>query len=138
MLIKFTQAEHDRFQAILDEANEAGRQANLKFKPAPMVVGTAKDIFSNEIDYSKETYFVEDGVCGFASVEIGPANNRFVKWLIQCGKASKHDFKSGAYIWIHNYNQSMQRKEIHADAMVEVIRNRIPELKYCYTKSRMD
>jgi len=138
MLIKFTQEEHNRFQSILDEAEEAGRQANLNFNPVPMVVGTAKDIFSNEIDYSKETYFVADGVCGFAWISIGAANHRFAKWLVQTGKARKDFDKGGIRISITQYNQSMQRKEIHAEAMAKVIKNRVSGLKYCYANSMMD
>jgi len=137
MIINFSQTEHDRFSDIFDTANRLGFEANQKFSPQPMIVGESKNLFSDEIDYNKPTYFVEDGVCGFASVIIKPANNRFAKWLVQTGKAYKSDM-GGIYIWIHQYNQSMQRKEIHADAMAVYFKNMFPELKQCYVQSRMD
>ena len=49
--------------------------------PTPMVVGTPTTPLGNDIDYSKETYYVADGMCGFAWINIKPSRGKFVKFL---------------------------------------------------------
>ena len=65
---------------ILVEASEAAEAAVRACRPTPIVVGEAIGL-SNEIDESKPTYFIEGGVCGFASVVIKPARGKFVAEL---------------------------------------------------------
>lgn len=112
----------DIFEEIFEEAMKAGREAGTATKPVPMVVGHAIG-FSSQIDYSKPTEFVEDGVCGFAWVKLKPANHPFVKWAIDTGRARKDSYEGGASISIRDYNQSMQRKEAHARAMAAVLKS---------------
>ena len=70
---------------ILVEASEAAEAAVRACRPTPMVVGTPTTFFGNEIDKSKPTYFIEGGVCGFASVVIKPARGKFVALLKKRG-----------------------------------------------------
>ena len=66
---------------ILVEVSE-GAEASVKAcRPTPMVVGSATTPFGNVIDETKKTWFVEGGVCGFASVIIKPARGKFVAEL---------------------------------------------------------
>lgn len=109
------------FRNILNEAQEAGRKAALALTPIPMVVGEAKSILSDEIDYTKPTYYVADGVCGFAWVNITPGTSAFARWLKKEGLAHK-SYDGGVNIWISDYNQSMQKKEAHAQAMAQVFK----------------
>ena len=51
----------------------------------------------NDIDYSKPTYVVNDGVCGFAGVVIKPARGKFVSYLKSIGKGHKH-YYGGWYV----------------------------------------
>ena len=37
-----------------------------------MVVGTPTTPLGDDIDYTKETYYVADGMCGFAWINIKP------------------------------------------------------------------
>lgn len=70
-------------EVIFAEAAQAAKAAFDACAPTPMVVGEAKAIFgpgSSDIDYSKPTYYVADGVCGFAWVRIRPARGKFVAW----------------------------------------------------------
>ena len=66
---------------ILVEASEAAEAAVRACRPRPIVVGTPTTFLGNEIDESKPTYFIEGGVCGFASVVIKPARGKFVAEL---------------------------------------------------------
>ena len=75
---------------ILVEASELAEQAVKACRPTPMVVGTPTTFFGNEIDESKPTYFIEGGVCGFASVVIKPARGKFVALLKKRGIGSAH------------------------------------------------
>ena len=67
--------------ALYEAANDAGSAAGDAAVPTPMVVGTSKGLLDDAIDKSKPMYFVEDGVCGFATVIVKPARGKFVKYL---------------------------------------------------------
>lgn len=66
---------------IFVEAFEAGRQAAESAIPTAMVVGTAKSILSDQIDQTKQTWVVSEGMCGFAYVTIRPARGPMVTLL---------------------------------------------------------
>lgn len=63
---------------IYVEASEAAEAAVRACRPTPMVVGTPTTPLGNVIDETQETWFVEGGVCGFASVIIKPARGSLV------------------------------------------------------------
>lgn len=67
-------------------------------------------------------HFIADGACGFAWVNIKPGNSTFAKWLVANGHASKDSYYGGVSIWIFDYNQSVQRKAVHARFMAETFR----------------
>jgi hypothetical protein len=46
----------------------------------------------------KKTYFIQDGVCGFAWIKVRPANSRFAKWLIHSDLARKDEYYGGVNI----------------------------------------
>lgn len=106
---------------IFAAADAAGKAAVANLKVVPMVVGNAKSLFSNEIDYSKPTYFVEDGVCGFASVQIKPATSAFAKWLKLAKLARKDEYYGGVSMPVFDYNQSYQKKVAYASAFAKVL-----------------
>jgi hypothetical protein len=74
---------------ILVKASEAAEAAVRACQPRPIIVGEAIGL-SNEIDESKPTYFIEGGVCGFASVVIKPARGKLVAELKKRGIGSAH------------------------------------------------
>lgn len=122
-------------EEIFELANEAGCEAVAKTKVIPMIVGHAKSIFSNEIDYSRPVEVVNDGVCGFAWVNIKPANSKFAKFLVERRLARKDSYYGGVSMSISNYNQSMTKKEAYAYAFASVLAaNGIR----AYATSRMD
>ena len=106
---------------IFAAADEAGRLAVSRTKVVPMVVGHAKSIFSNEIDYSRPVEVVEDGVCGFAWVNIKPANSKFAKFLVERKLARKDSYYGGICMSVSDYNQSMTKKEAYAYAFARVL-----------------
>lgn len=121
------------FSALYAAADKAGQDAVKALSVKAMVVGSAKGIFSNEIDYSKPTYLIEDGACGFAWINL-KGNSAFGKWAKAAGKAAK-DYPSGLSIWVSAFNQSLQKKEAYAYAFAKVLQD---NGVYAVAGSRMD
>ena len=122
-------------ETIYNEAYEAGLKAGNEAIPAPMIVGEETTPFSGQIDYSKKTYFVSEGPCGFAWVNINPARGNFVKYLKEINAGHK-SYSGGYDVWVREFNQSITRKEAFAQAFADVLR------KYgfdrVYAQSRLD
>jgi hypothetical protein len=107
---------------IYREAYEAGIKAGNGVQVTPMIVGTETSPFSNIIDETKQTYFVEGGVCGFAWVKIRPARGKFVQFLKDKEIGSKDNYEGGYTIWCHEFGQSLTRKEAFVQAFAKVLR----------------
>jgi hypothetical protein len=122
-------------QSLYNQAHEAGEAAVSAAKVVPMVVGQAKNFFGNEIDYSQETYFIADGVCGFASINVKPANSEFGKYLKDMMFARRDSYNGGVSISVMGYGQSLQKKEAYAYAFAKVLNE--AGIK-AYVNSRMD
>jgi hypothetical protein len=131
----------EQFQELCDRADAAGREAVTNLQVVPMVVGSETGFMSGKIDYSKPTYFVEDGVCGFAWVDVFPeykGNTWLGKEERRILKAAgfKEKYGSKAYsLSISDFNQSMQKKEAYARAFAKVLCE--SGIK-CYSCSRLD
>mgnify|MGYP003132054271 CR=1 FL=1 len=107
---------------LFSEAREAGLRAGNWLKPNPMVVGSPTTLLGDDIDYSKETYYVADGVCGFAWVTIRPGNSSIARHAKKLG-IGRTAYGGGVMIWIGDHNQSLERKTEHARAYAEALRN---------------
>lgn len=121
------------FEAIWNEAHEAGMRAGEAAIPRPMIVGTPVSFLSKDIDYSQPTYYVSEGVCGFAWVTF-PGNTAWARWAKKyrdCGKA----YPKGLQHWVGEFDQSMARKEAYARAFASVLKKH--GIK-CHAGSRMD
>jgi len=64
---------------------------------------------------------VMGGVCGFAWINIKPANSRFANYLRSRGIGRTDDYYGGLTIWIGDYGQSMEKKEAYARAAAAVL-----------------
>lgn len=111
---------------ILVEASESAEQAVKACTPRPIIVGEAIGL-SNEIDESKPTYFVEGGVCGFASVVIKPARGTIVAELKKRKIGSAHygggySFGSWQLAPSIRQDQSYERAVAAARGAVEVLK----------------
>jgi hypothetical protein len=111
------------FELLYERAHQAGLDAATKTKVQPMIVGQAKSLFSGQIDETKPTYFVEDGLCGFAEIVVKPGNSRFANWLKKQKIAQKRYSGSGVSIWVSEFGQSYQRKIEYARAFAAVLRD---------------
>ena len=69
------------FSDLWARAKRAGLAAGNAITPRPMVVGTPTTPFGNDIDMTKPQYYISEGLCGFAWVNIKPGNSRFANWL---------------------------------------------------------
>lgn len=131
----------DILEVIIAKAKACGHAAVEKLDVVPMIVGQETSLFSNKIDYSKPTYYVADGVCGFAWVDVYPANKgntragKEERKLLESFGFRKNDYEKSYQLWISEFNQSMQKKETYARAFAEVLRAN--GLK-AYSGSRMD
>jgi len=94
----------------LREAQLAGCAAVAALRVAPMIVNGREG-----------SYFVEGGVCGFARVEVRPRNTAWAKWLREaCGWYSS-DYHKCVTLNIHEFGQSLQRKEVYASAFADFL-----------------
>ena len=122
-------------QEIYSEAHSAGMAAGHGCTPTPMVVGTPTTPLGNDIDYEKETYYVADGMCGFAWINIKPARGKFVKYLKDNDIGRKDSYYGGYTIWVSGFGQSLARKESYARAFANHLnKNGIT----AYSMSRID
>lgn len=124
--------------ALYSAAHEAGSKAAAECVPVPMVVGSPSTPFGNDVDMSKPTYYVADGVCGFAWVSIKPARGSFVTYCKKNNIGRKDSYYGGWTIGPKGeaaYTQSMARKEAYCYAFAKVLSDAGIN---CYVRSRMD
>ena len=111
------------WKAVFAEAHKAGMEAGNTVAVTPMVVNTHESppvlgptpIIARSI--------VSDGVCGFAWVTVRPGNCSFAKWLVEqkLARPSGYSGGTGVKIWVHEFNQSLTRKEAFATAFSAVL-----------------
>ena len=106
---------------IYSEAHSKGIAAGNACTPTPMVVGEPTTPLGNDIDYSKDTFYVSDGVCGFAWVNIKPARGKFVTWMKKNNVGRKDNYYGGWTVWVSDFGQSIARKENYARAFAKVL-----------------
>ena len=124
--------KEENFQKIYDEAHNAGMEAVKNLVVKPMVVQEHKNPLNDNSEVV-QSYFVADGICGFASVRF-KGNTSFARWAKK-NKLCKKSYNSGCYIWISYFNQSYQKKSAYASAFAKVLNeNGIS----AYAESRLD
>jgi len=112
---------------ILIEASEAAEVAVKACRPTPIIVGSPSTPLSNDVDPSQQTWFVEGGVCGFASVVIKPARGTIVAELKKrkIGRAhygGGYSFSSWQLAPSIRQDQSYERAVAAARGAVEVLK----------------
>lgn len=117
-------AEHADLWA---RAVSAGIEAWHSAIPTPMLVGTAKGLFDDSFDESKPVYHVSEGVCGFASLVVRPANSSFAHWLKANVRTNKHyggglAVSSSSIVPEDIRSQSYERKVAAIRAVANVLR----------------
>ena len=113
---------------ILVEASEAAEAAVKDCRPTPMIVGSPSTPLGDDIDPTKQTWFVEGGVCGFASVIIKPARGKFVTELKKRGIGGAHYYggysvSSWQFAPSIRHDQSYERACAAAQGAVKVLQS---------------
>ena len=124
------------YEAIHNECHEAGMIAGANLRTTPMLVGETTSPFGNEIDYTKPTYVVDDGPCGFAWVTIHPGNSKLANQYKKLGLARPH-YGGGVSMWINEFGQSVDRKYAYAQAYAAKLRE-LTGVERIYPGSRLD
>lgn len=114
-------ARYARFEALFQEAWEAGRAAAEACVPTTMIVGSPSTPLGNDIDPTQPIYVETEGPCGFAWVKVNPATSSFGHWLVKTDRG-RTSYPRGVQIWISGYGQSYERKSAHAVAMADVLK----------------
>jgi hypothetical protein len=122
-----------QLEAIYHEAHDKGNAAVQMTTVTPMVVQQRENPLDDDSRLVRQ-YFVSDGVCGFASVTVKPANSKFAKFLIANGLGRK-GYGGGVCMSIRQFNQSLTKKEAYAYAFASVLNEH--GIK-AYVDSRMD
>jgi hypothetical protein len=120
-------------QTIYAQANDKGNAAVQMTTVTPMVVQQRENPLNDDSRLVRE-YFVADGVCGFASVTVKPANSKFAKYLVANGLGRKA-YNGGVCMSIRQFNQSLTKKEAYAYAFASVLNEH--GIK-AYVESRID
>lgn len=107
------------WQALYDKAHAAGLAAGQGIIPVPMTVVQHENPLNDDSPITRQ-WHVSEGVCGFAWVTVRPANSSFALWLKKQQLGSKA-YHGGLQIWVHQFNQSMERKEAYAHAFASVL-----------------
>lgn len=126
---------------LYHDADAAGKAAGAAARPTPMVVGTPKNMMASltggddgGFDPDQPTYFVSEGVCGFAWVRIRPANGSFARQMKKRG-IGYASYYGGWDITVNYGGQSLARKEAYARAFAKVLQDAGVD---AYVDSRMD
>ena len=135
-----------KYERLWRELQRVSHEALATAKaPTPMIVGSPTTPLGNDIDYSKQTWYVADGVCGFAWVVLESGRTGFAQWLLKNGYGHKEYQWGGGYkgvsFWPHarygfaETRQSLELKQQVCGKMAEYLRSQgIP----AYVNSRMD
>jgi hypothetical protein len=108
-----------QLEAIYSEAHYKGNVAVQMTTVTPMVVQQRENPLNDDSQLVRQ-YIVNDGVCGFASVTVKPANCKFAKFLVANGLGRK-SFNGGVSMSVRDFNQSLTKKEAYAYAFASVL-----------------
>ncbi len=134
-----------KFQKLFDRAREAGLKSLAEKTPTPVTFCEAG--LDGRPLPGGQSYYEPEGMCGFAWVHVSPGNTKFTNWLKKVAETNPRsgiskDYYGGYSIWVHEGNQSVERKEAYANSFAEVLKEGLktldPKVKYVYAQSRLD
>ena len=117
--------------SLYNKAREAGLAAGSKTVPVPMNVAQVDPMSGAVLKVYPQ---IDDGVCGFAWVNVKPGNSPFANWAKKAGLARKA-YEGGVQFWVGDFSQSMARKEDYAYAFAKVLNDAGVK---AYANSRID
>lgn len=107
---------------IVCAAHDAGTKAAQECTPVPMIVSQHKNMLDDNSPTEK-SWYVADGVCGFAWVVIQPATSSFARWAKQNVPHAHKEYYGGLGISSPLMTQSMARNEAYCHAYAKVLRD---------------
>ena len=111
------------FSQLVTKAHLKAHEAVKQHTPTPMHVTDGEN-----------NWVIDEGVCGFAEVRLPKGNTSFARWAKKNTAFEKH-YGGGLSLWVSDYNQSMERKEVYARTYADVLNRHGIE---AYSTSRMD
>jgi hypothetical protein len=129
----------NKYLLIHQKAHKAGMEALNACIPTPMVVSQHTNPLNDNSPVKKQ-WFVPQGACGFAWVNVrcnGSEGRKFINALKkeEIDEYRKDDYYGGYTLWVHYGNQSIELKEAYAYAYASVLQEN--NIK-CYANSRLD
>lgn len=118
------------FNSLFAGASEVALEAAAKAVPTPMTV-VESDLLTGAP--SGRSYYVSEGLCGFAWVKI-KGNTPFGRWAKKMGYA-RPAYGGGLMIWCPLATQSYDRKTAWASAFAKVLTD---AGIFAYCDSRLD
>jgi len=101
----------NRWAKLGIEAHTAGMAALKAVTPRPMTV--------RETHGSRE-WHSEEGLCGFAWINVRPGNCGFARWAKSRNLGHK-GYHGGYNVWVRDGGMSVERKEAYARAYAAVL-----------------
>lgn len=127
------ESRDSEFRRLWNTAKAAGLAAGERVRPEPMHVVQHANMADDSSPVVK-AWEVSEGTCGFAWVVIRHATCSFARWLAKNGLGGR-GYGGGCHVWIREHNQSLERKDMHAEAMAKVFKD---AGLYAIACSRMD
>jgi len=113
--------ERDRqFAKLWKKAKEAGMKAGENTQPTPMLLTEREQPF-DRTSKVVQTWYVQEGPCGFAWITVRPGTTAFARWLKKHAHGHK-GYYGGVEVFIDEHGQSIERKEAHAHALAAILR----------------
>jgi hypothetical protein len=135
---KLAREERDqKFETLMNQLAGIADAAYMAAQPAPMAVYETAGL-SDAPKPGGRSWYVSEGVCGFAWVVIKPATSSFAKWLAR--KEIGYKAYDGGWVlpmhhFIVNMSQSLERAEAASYAVAQELRKHNIN---CFATSRMD
>ena len=151
---KAKQVQDKYFNHLMTKGHKAGMVAAEGTQVTPMVVTEDPDMLPAE--KKPKTWVVDEGVCGFAWIEIHPATGAFPKWVKKnakrfggCWYNDKYydnglagmdfgiykGYPTGLHMGTHLFGQGMTRKAAYCAGFANVLREAGIN---AYANNRMD
>jgi hypothetical protein len=145
---KSKNSRHAEYAELFEELKSVSHKALAECPaPTPIIVGSPSTPLGNDVDPNQKTWFVEGGVCGFATVVLESGRTGFAQWIL-----AERENKLGAKWWsfgrsrgvglytferygFADAGQSYERKRFIASRMASYLRSKGYE---CWVDARVD
>lgn len=138
-------SKHAEYQELFDALKSVSREALAECPaPTPMIVGSPSTPLGSDVDPNQKTWFVEGGICGFATVVLESGRSGFAQWLLKEDLGNKW-WSSGRTKGVGIYTferlgfadagQSFERKRFITLKMASYLREQGYE---CWVDARVD